>query len=262
MESKLESAYRKIKQLEIQHQHPGLLNTINPVAKVITTLIYLVLMLSVSVYQLSVLLPFAVYPILLATFAHISFRRVCYYTLPILPFVVLIALFNPILDRQTAFTILGFEVSQGWISFASIITRAILAVQSVMILLLSTGMIQLTKTMHRIGIPSILTNQILFVYRYLIVILEEAIAMQRARQSRGCNEKNIRIWSTIIGQLFLRSMNRSTSIYQAMLSRGYSHTTTIKSDYSWHVRDSYFMMLWISFFLFIRFFNPTELLLH
>ncbi len=262
MESKLESTYRKIKQLEIQHRSDSLLNTINPVAKLITTFVYLILMLSVSVYQLSALLPFAVYPILLAAFAHVSYRRICVYTLPILPFVLLIAIFNPFLDRETAFTFLDIEISRGWITFVSILVRAMLAVQCVIIIIRSTGMIQLVYAMHTIGIPTILTNQILFVYRYLSLILEDAISIQRARQSRNCNEKSFIVWSTIVGQLFIRSMNRSTSIYNAMLSRGFNYTTSIKHGDLWQTKDSYFIIIWISFFLFIRFLNPTELFLH
>ena len=262
MESKLESTYRKIKQLEIQHQPISLLNTINPVAKLVTTLIYLILMLSVSVYQLSALLPFVVYPILLAACARVSYRRVCMYTLPVLPFILFIALFNPFLDRQTMFTVQNIEVSRGWITFMSILIRAMLAVQCIMILVISTGMIHLANAMRRIGVPTILTNQILFVYRYLILILEETITIQRARQSRNCNEKSFVMWSTIVGQLFVRSMHRSTYIYQAMLSRGYNHTSTIMPYYSWQTKDSYFVVAWITFFLFIRLFNPTEVFLH
>lgn len=262
MESKLESTYRKIKQLEIQQQQISLLNTINPVAKLITTLTYLILMLSLSVYQLSALLPFCVYPILLAAFARIPYRRVCIYALPILPFVILIALFNPILDRQTAFTIFSIEISRGWISFISILLRGILAVQCMIILLISTGMIQLTQAMHAIGVPAILSNQVLFVYRYLTLVLEEAISIRRARQSRNCNEKSFKMWSTIIGQLLIRSVNRATQIYQAMLSRGYHQSIIIKNDSSWQTKDFYFIVIWISFFLFARFFNPTEVLLH
>lgn len=262
MESKLEYTYRKIKQLEIQHQPINLLNTINPTAKLITTLIYLILMLSVSIYHLSALLPFAVYPILLAAFAHLSYRRISIYVLPILPVVVLIALFNPLIDRQTAFSFFSIDVSRGWISFISIILRATLAAQCVIILLLSTGITPLIKALHTIGIPAILANQILFVYRYLTLILEEAISIQRARKSRGCNDKSVRIWSTIIGQLFIRSMNRSTYIYQAMLSRGYEQSAIIKNDSQWQTKDSYFIIIWISFFLIIRFFNPTEVFFH
>jgi len=67
---------------------------------------------------------------------------------------------------------------------------------------------------------------------YLFVLTDEVLRMGRARQSRsaaatghrsgGSLAWRVRVAGNMVGQLFLRSFERSDRIYNAMLARGYT----------------------------------------
>jgi cobalt/nickel transport system permease protein len=72
---------------------------------------------------------------------------------------------------------------------------------------------------------------IAFMYRYLFILSEESTRLLRARDSRsprpdGRGElpvlRRARVAGNMVGQLFLRSFERSDRIYSAMLARGYA----------------------------------------
>jgi cobalt/nickel transport system permease protein len=69
-------------------------------------------------------------------------------------------------------------------------------------------------------------------YRYLFVLADEAQRLMRAREARSAQPDGRRVRRSItwrarvaghmVGNLFLRSYERSERVYQAMLSRGYT----------------------------------------
>jgi cobalt/nickel transport system permease protein len=61
-------------------------------------------------------------------------------------------------------------------------------------------------------------------YRYLFVLIDEAARLRRARDSRMFVIRRFHIWlslTSLLGQLFIRSTERSERIYTAMISRGW-----------------------------------------
>jgi cobalt/nickel transport system permease protein len=61
-------------------------------------------------------------------------------------------------------------------------------------------------------------------YRYLPVLAEESRRMDRARKSRTFSMCRVMIWhnlTTVIAQLFMRSVDRAERIYLAMCARGW-----------------------------------------
>ena len=66
-----------------------------------------------------------------------------------------------------------------------------------------------------------------FMYRYLFVLVDEAMRLQTARDARSVGAGRTLFWRAkvlggMIGCLFIRSYERSERIYAAMLSRGYA----------------------------------------
>ena len=81
--------------------------------------------------------------------------------------------------------------------------------------------------------PSIIITIVSMTYRYLFVLTDEAQRMLRARQSRSASAGGrsggsvawrARVTGNMAGSLFVRSLDRSERIYQAMLARGYDGT--------------------------------------
>ncbi|HRQ15330.1 MAG TPA: energy-coupling factor transporter transmembrane component T, partial [Promineifilum sp.] len=73
---------------------------------------------------------------------------------------------------------------------------------------------------------------IAFMYRYLFVLVEEVERLLRARAARSAQLPGARGGGTVgwraavtghmAGQLFVRSLDRSDRVYNAMLARGYT----------------------------------------
>ena len=157
------------------------LHRVDARAKLLLTVVYLVTMLSMPLEAFSGLLLYAVYPILAAQAAGLRYGDLFRRSLVVLPFVALVGLFNILYYRETVFTVGPVAVTRGWIDFLSILLRGLLSVQALLLLILTTGYYRLCRNMQRMGLPSVFASQLLFVYRYLYVLTEEALEMSMAR---------------------------------------------------------------------------------
>lgn len=222
--SKLEKAYISLQQME--KRASGIPPAVDPRIDLIVTVGYLAVMLSVPVGRLSMLIWFALYPLLASAYHGISFGKIFVRSLYVIPIVLLIGVFNPVFDRSVAFRVAGINVSAGWITFLSIIVRGLLAMQAILILIESCGFTGVCRALRGLGVPSFLTDQLQFVYRYMSVLILEALTMRRAVASRGYGRKSlpIRLWGVFAGQLFLRAIGRAERVNGAMAARGFTGT--------------------------------------
>lgn len=257
--SKIEKAITTLQEMQGGGEFAGL----HPLCLLFVTLAYLVAMLSVPVAALAMLLWFALYPIIMAAVVGENFSQIFLKSLIALPFSLLIGLFNPIFQTQEAFSVGGVSVSLGWVTFISINLRAVLSVQALLILIGSAGFTGMCRELERIGVPSFLTTQLLMVYRYLTVLLQESLNMTRARRARGYGRKHLslKMWGAFCGQLFLRTMNRADAIHRAMLARGF---TGAMPRYAvrrqrWRVADTVTLVLSVAIFALMRFFDISHL---
>ncbi|MDE5902879.1 MAG: energy-coupling factor transporter transmembrane protein EcfT [Muribaculaceae bacterium] len=220
----LEKAYLTLQRLE-QRNSAGT-PAIDAGVGIAVSVVYLAAMLSVPMGRFSMLIWFALYPIIAAAIAGIGFGRILVKSLYIVPLVALIGIFNPIYDKEAAFCIGKVTVSRGWLSFASIILRGMMAMQCILILIEEYGFTGICHALRRMGIPAFLTDQLQFVYRYMSVLLLEALSMRRAAEARGYGRRNypVKLWGTMTGQLFLRTIDRSERINRAMQARGFEGT--------------------------------------
>ncbi len=129
---------------------------------------------------------------------------------------------------------------QGTVAFASILTKAWLAVLMATLLSMTTTFPELLFAMRALRLPRVIVSIISFMYRYIFVIADEALRSQRAREARSADPHGkgggsllwrAKILGGMIGSLFLRSYERSERIYAAMLSRGFDGTIrTMRAD--------------------------------
>lgn len=120
----------------------------------------------------------------------------------------------------------------GLVRFASIMLRAWLSVQGAILLVATTRFPDLIHALEHLHLPRLIITIIAFLYRYLFVLTDEVLRLFRARQARSAALPGLRsggtlFWQTkttgnMVGQLFLRSFERSDRIYHAMLARGYT----------------------------------------
>lgn len=119
----------------------------------------------------------------------------------------------------------------GLIRFASIVIRSWLSVQMAILLVAATRFPDLMHALRHLRFPNLLVAVISFTYRYLFVLVDEALRLLRAREARSARLDKQQgggsiLWRANVaghmaGQLFLRSYERSERVYNAMQSRGY-----------------------------------------
>jgi cobalt/nickel transport system permease protein len=133
-----------------------------------------------------------------------------------------------------AFTLGSWEMiatDAGLIRFVSIVIRGWLSVQMAILLTATTQFPDLMHALRHLRLPQILVAVISFMYRYLFVLADEAMRLLRARDARSARLPSrksggsvwwrARVAGNMVGQLFLRSYERSERVYNAMVARGY-----------------------------------------
>lgn len=237
---------------------------LDPRALLVVTLVFLVAMLSVPLVRIDRIVWFAVYPIITAPMAGVPYERVFRNSLYVLPLLLLIGIFNPFFDRATAFTAGSVAVSRGWITFFSVMLRGLLSVQALLILVYVCGFISMCQAMRRLGMPRVIVTQLLMVYRYLTVLLQEALSMQRARNARGYGHTSYRasMWGAFVGQLLIRTLERSRRIHMAMTARGFNGMFVCGGESRWRTADTVFCVAWTAAFAAMKIFNLSSLLLN
>lgn len=232
--------------ISIKSLGDGEYSAISSTAMLAVTLAYLIAVLSVPLHAPQKLIWLAVYPVVQSEISGISYGRLFLKSLWILPIIVLIGIFNPIIDTTPAFTVGRVTVSRGWVSFISLTLRGLLAVQATFLLVLSTGFYDMCHALRHFGCPKILVTQLQFTYRYLVVIAEDACRMDRARKARGFGRKNypLSMWGRFVGQLLVGSYDRANAIHRAMLSRCFNGTMPSSRSHKMNIRSWVFIGVW------------------
>ncbi len=257
----LEQAALDLDRMEELSRRDSPIHRLDPRVKLLTTLLFLVLALSLGKYAVSQLIPFFLYPVLLIRRAGLPAAYLFKRALIALPFAALIGLFNPWFDTAPLLRVGEVAISGGWVSFCSILLRGLLAVLTSLVLLSTTGFYALCRALGQLGLPDLLTAQLLFLYRYLHVLLEEADRMMRARALRsfGSRGMGLRAWGSLTGHLLLRAMERADRIHQSLLSRGFQGSLPAPGSRPFGGKDFCYVLGWLALFLLFRLYNFSAL---
>jgi cobalt/nickel transport system permease protein len=230
--------------------------------KVVCTMLFLFTVISFSKYEVVSLIPFFLFPVLLTTLGEIPVRFLVRKIIIVSPFAIFIGIFNPFLDTRIVAVIAGIPVSAGWLSFISILTKFSLTISAALLLIATTSFPGICHALRRLGVPAIFVAQLLFLYRYLFVLLEETMRIIRARDMRSFGKRGLgmKVAVRLIGTLFLRTVERAERIYSAMLSRGFSGDIPSLKKYQLRRPDALFAISTIAFIALFRFVPVTEIL--
>ncbi|MBN2442422.1 MAG: cobalt ECF transporter T component CbiQ [Spirochaetales bacterium] len=257
----IENSIFSIKKLDDLSYQNTFIHRLDPRIKVITTIVYIIAIVSFSRYQITGLLPFFIYPTFLLYFGNIPAGYLLKKVIIVSPFALFIALFNLFSDTTPFVYLYSFPVTGGMITFVSIMLRFLLTVITTFALIGTMGFMPLCFALTKIGIPSIFAMQLLFLYRYIYVVIEETIRVIRAHHMRSFSKKiKMKTFSYIIGHLLLRTIDRAERIHIAMLSRGFQGKIRINKTLRIRKADILFVLLWIIFFILCRLFDIPVLL--
>lgn len=228
-------------------------------AKIIATLAFVIVTVSYQKYEVASLLPLAFYPVLLIAASGVPARYIARKLIFLSPFALMIGLFNPLLDREPMLGAFGFAISGGWISFASIMLKFALTASAALLLISTTSFPAIGEAMVRLRVPRLFVTQLMFVYRYIFVLIEEAMRMARARRLRSFRGERLTMaqFTELAGVLFIRTYERAERVYQAMLARNYSGTMSTLGSVSMRPADWAFLVLVLAALAMIRFYGLT-----
>jgi cobalt/nickel transport system permease protein len=104
--------------------------------------------------------------------------------------------------------------------------RIMAAVTLATLLAFSTPMTEILETLRLCRIPGIIVDIADMMYRYIFILQDTAHTMRSAQVSRmggtGSWAHRVAETGSIASSILIKSLDRSTRIYQAMLARGYS----------------------------------------
>ncbi len=260
--AKIESAFFDLSYLENLAGQSSVVHKLDPRIKVIITAVFVVCVVSFDKYAISALLPFVLFLLVIAGLANIPIDFIIRKLVVVSPFAIMVGIFNPFFDQQTVMHLGSVGISGGILSFFSILLRFSLTVGAVLILIASTGFNSVCMAMVKLGMPKIFAVQLLMLYRYIFVFIDEGLRMFQARTLRSFQKRAMRIktFSYIIGQMLLRTIDRAQRIHLAMLCRGFDGTIRIKQSMKITTTDITLLILCLGLLLFMRNYNIPALL--
>jgi cobalt/nickel transport system permease protein len=235
---------------------------LHPAVKLLTTIVFIVTVVSFDRYAFMRLLPYIFYPALFVALSETPYSMLLKRFLISLPFCLFAGVSNIIFDRTAAFTLGAITVSYGVVSFFTILFRTYLCVMTVLLLVAVTPFMQITNTMRRFGIPYIFIVMFEMTYRYIGVLITEAYSMFTAYSLRSVKGKGISVkdMGSFTGQILLRSIDRADRVYNVMKCRGYALSALPQSNRKIKRKDLFFCFVTCLLCITFRIINVNALL--
>jgi cobalt/nickel transport system permease protein len=260
--NKMQKALHELAEMDELAARSSPIHALHPAAKLISTIVYILVTLSFDKYDLSGLVPMVLWPILLFQVSGVEVRS-CFYKLRIvLPLVMAVGLFNPFFDRAIVLRIGNLAVSGGVISMLTLMLKGLFCLMASFLMMATTPIDSLCAALRQLHVPKILVTLLLLTYRYVGVMTEELAVMTDAYHLRAPGQKGIHIsaWGSFLGQLLLRSMDRAQELYSSMLLRGYHQHFHYADTKPFRTRDALYLAGCILFFLLLRYVRVAQLL--
>lgn len=242
-------------------QKESSIHRINSLVKLITTVIYLAVVISFGKYEIIRILPFVFYPVLVFTLSDLPAMPIVKRILLVEPLIIGIGILNPLFDNQRIL-LGGMAISKGWITFLSLFLKSSLAVTVGILLIATTGMDKLAWALCILKVPKVFVLQLVLTYRYIYVLTEEVARMMRAYSLRAPGQKGIQLkhLGSFLGQLILRTLDRAQRVYEAMNLRGFTGEYNRGENEKVNARDFAYLVGWVLFFIVARIYNIPKLL--
>jgi cobalt/nickel transport system permease protein len=258
----MKNAIQELYALEQLSYGSSCIHKLHPAVKLLTTVVFIVTVVSFDRYAFVRMLPYIFYPALLMALSETPYSMLLKRFLISLPFCLFMGVSNIIFDRTAAFTLGAITVSYGAVSFLTILFRTYLCVMAVLLLVSVTPFMQITNTMRRFKIPYIFIVMVEMTYRYIGVLITEAYSMFTAYSLRSAKGKGIvmKDMGSFTGQLLLRSIDRADRVYNAMKCRGYALSALPQSNRKIRQKDFLFCFVTCLLCVTFRIINVNALL--
>jgi len=206
------------------------LHTLEARSKILAFTALIVCVLSVPAGNVALFVAHFFIAVILMGISQVPLAYIMGRILIILPFIILASLGIP---------------WRGYQGLGMLFARAILCLMLLILLTNTTRFVELLRGLRKLGCPRILVVNLSFLYRYFFVLTEEALRMKQARDCRRVGRapfrEELKIMSSMLGTLLIRSFERAERMHAAMLSRGYSGDFPVTEARAFTWRDLVFL---------------------
>ncbi len=207
----------------------SLVHRLDPRTKLIATIAFILAVVLTPVTEWPAFIGYLLFVCALILISRLPPLYVFKRVLLIVPFVLLIGVFNIFRAGEPMATmhIWRWQLSithEGLLVFANVAAKAIISSLALIMLSSTTSFTNLLRGLQTLKMPNVLVMTLSFTYRYIFVLIDEAMRMWRARESRNFGGRwiwQVKTIGNLIGTLFIRSYERGERVYAAMVSRGY-----------------------------------------
>jgi cobalt/nickel transport system permease protein len=229
----------------------GLLQSINPLAKLVA--IVAMIVASLFIFNLTYLTILCIIPIILAFSSKIPLMHFFSRTaiIPVFAAVISIPILfltsgSSVISVNTGLTTLTMT-SEGISRFLVFTIRVWFCVASLTLMILSTGFEKMLELLATIKVPTIVVQLFGLTYRYFFVSIHEVQSVLIAKEARTyvhkktINMQALKDLGSIIATLFIRTYERSERVYLAMKARGFEIERNTKTPIpTFRLRDALF----------------------
>ena len=231
------------------------LHRFDPRLKIIIAALFSIIIAIANQYN--VVLIGLMFALFLIAISRLNLLSVLYRLLIINGFILILWFFLPFsMPGKLLFKIGPLIATKEGINYALIISLKSNVIIMVNIALLSTSSVfTLVHALSHLYVPKKLIHLFFFSFRYIHVIYLEYTKLKNAMKIRcfkpGTNLHTYKTYAYLIGMLLIKSYDRSKSIYNAMLCRGFKGDYYILNHFSLGVYDIISYLLMLSFLLFL-----------
>ncbi|MBI4008078.1 MAG: cobalt ECF transporter T component CbiQ [Planctomycetes bacterium] len=245
----------------------NLIHRLDPRTKLIFSLTFLVLMVLTPVKEIE---RFGFYFVLILTIIFIArispvyiFKR----SIIILPFVMVVAglavfFTEGRIIKEIDFVLFKLRITYEGINILlNVLVKSWLSVVTLTAMMLTTRFEDLLSGVELLKAPQIIVLMMSFMYRYIFVLIDEAVHLMRARNVRyfgGRFLSQIPVFGNMVGVLFIRTYERAERIYAAMVVRGFTGRIKTVNVLKFSFTDVIFLMVTFVFLFPVYFLLTTD----
>lgn len=250
----IDRALSHLSSLDDLARRQTLLRRLDPRAKVLVVVGFLVTLASFGRYEITAPLPLSLFLTVGVALGEIPWTVLLRRLLLASPFALLVGVWNPLLEPEPMHQCGPLVLSAGWVSFVSIIERFVFAVSAVLVLVATTGFDAVAAALGKLGVPRPLTTQLLLLYRYSFLLGTEASRMLQAHALRVPDHPRptLRTLRALLGQLLLRALARAERVHVAMLCRGFDGELRTEGRWRFGLGNLAFVLGCFGFFALVR----------
>jgi cobalt/nickel transport system permease protein len=136
----------------------------------------------------------------------------------------------------------GFVSRSGLEQAGAIAARSLAGTSCLLLIIFTMPITELLQTLRKLGVPEILLELLLLMYRFIMLFWEVIFDLQLAQQAR-CGYRTRRRWlvsvSLIISQLLLRVFHHYQDFTLALQARGFNGRFRVYSDRPYYFSRRY-----------------------